>query len=150
MHATFLVLHVVAGSAGLLIAPFGLAAPKRRGRHTRLGYLYLAAVTGVATTSVGLAALHWSRLWWLAPIGIATEAAALGGLALRLRRPRGWLPWHVSLMCGSYISLVTALFVVNLGGPVAWLGPTVVGSPLIAWTVRRAVRASAAGEAARA
>ena len=41
-------------------------------------------------------------------------------------------------MCGSYISLVTALLVVNWGSPLAWILPTVVGSPLIAVTSRRA------------
>jgi hypothetical protein len=52
-------------------------------------------------------------------------------------RARAWLPWHISLMCGSYISLPTALLVINLGldDPVAWMFPTVVGSPLIAWRV---------------
>jgi hypothetical protein len=44
-------------------------------------------------------------------------------------------------MCGSYISLTTALLVVNLGfgSVLAWVLPTVAGSPLIA---RRAYRAA--------
>jgi hypothetical protein len=138
MHATVLVLHVVSGSAGLLIAPFGLASPKRRGRHTRLGYAYLVAIAGVMLTSVGLAAFDWSRLWWLAVIGIATGAAAAAGLVIRLRHPPGWEPWHVSFMCGSYISLVTALLVVNFDSPLSWVLPTIVGSPVIAWAARRA------------
>lgn len=108
IHTTLLALHVASGVTGLLIAPAALAAPKRRGRHTRLGYAYLVAVTGVCASAVGLAALHWSRLWWLAAIGVATEAAALTGLVVRLRRPPGWVPLHVSFMCGSYVSLVTA------------------------------------------
>jgi hypothetical protein len=43
-------------------------------------------------------------------------------------------------MCGSYISLLTALLVVNLGlgDPVAWALPTIVGSPLIARAAYRA------------
>jgi len=45
-------------------------------------------------------------------------------------------------MCGSYVSLTTALLVVNLGfgSVVAWTLPTVVATPLIA---RRAYRAAA-------
>jgi hypothetical protein len=39
------------------------------------------------------------------------------------RRP-GWLPPHISYMCGSYIW-------------VAWVLPTVVGSPLIARVAAR-------------
>ena len=140
MHTALLVLHVGSGSLGLLVAPFGMAARKRRGRHTSLGYVYVGLVSVLALSAVGLAAYHWGRLWWLAAIAVLTEAAALGGL---VARRRGWDAWHVSLMCGSYVSLVTALFVVNLGGPVAWILPTVVASPLIALTVRRAaVRAA--------
>src|SRR5262249_50710044 len=119
---------------GLLVAPFGLAAPKRRGRHTRLGYVYVAAVSGVCASALGLAALDWSRLWWLAAIALATEAAAIAGLMVGPR------PLHVSFMCGSYISLVTALLVVNFGGPVAWALPTIIGSPIIAWAARRSAR----------
>jgi hypothetical protein len=54
-------------------------------------------------------------------------------------------------MCGSYISLVTALLVVNSpGSPIAWVAPTAVGTPLITWTnirlARRAAGAPAAAE----
>jgi hypothetical protein len=45
----------------------------------------------------------------------ATLAAVLAGRELRRRHPPGWLPLHISLMCGSYVSLTTALLVVNLG-----------------------------------
>jgi hypothetical protein len=129
------VLHVGSGSLGLLLAPFGLAARKARGRHTRVGWAYAGLVTVLAGSAVGLAAFRWDRLWWLAAIGAATELAVVGGL---VARRRGSDAWHVSLMCGSYVSLVTALLVVNLGGPVAWIAPTVVGSPVIAWAARRA------------
>lgn len=128
-------LHVGSGSLGLLLAPFGLAARKARGRHTRIGWVYAGLVTVLAVSAVGLAALHRAQLWWLAAIAVATELAVLGGLAARRR---GSDVWHVSLMCGSYVSLVTALLVVNLGGPVAWILPTAAGSPVIAWTARRA------------
>jgi hypothetical protein len=45
------------------------------------------------------------------------------------------------MMCGSYISLTTALLVVNLGlgSVLAWALPAVAGTPLIA---RRAYRAA--------
>ncbi len=140
LHATFLALHVGSGSLGLVLAPFGLAARKARGRHTRIGWAYVGLVSVLTASAVGLAALHWSRLWWLAAIAVATELAAIGGL---LARRRGSDVWHVSLMCGSYVSLVTALLVVNFAGPAAWIVPTVVGSPAIAWAARRAaLRAS--------
>jgi hypothetical protein len=138
VHALFLVVNVASGSAGLLLGPVALLAPKRRGLHTRIGLAYQGAIAGVATSAVALAALAWGRLWWLALIAVATEAAALGGLAARRRRFAGWLPWHVSLMCGSYVSLVTALLVVNWSSALAWILPTVVLSPAIAVLAARA------------
>src|ERR1700734_1895162 len=81
-------------------------------------------------------------LWWLGVVAGATLAAVLAGRELGRRRPPGWLPLHISLTCGSYVSLTTALFVVNLGfgSVLAWTLPTVVATPLIA---RRAYRAAA-------
>jgi hypothetical protein len=58
------------------------------------------------------------------------------------RRWPGWLAAHVSGQGGSYIAMVTAILVVNwqlLTGtrgrysPWAWILPTLVGSPIIAW-----------------
>src|SRR5262245_32003759 len=59
---------------------------------------------------------------------------------MRWRQPAGWLPKHISLMCGCYISFGAAFLVVNFGlaSPLAWVLPTIVGSPLIALTVVRA------------
>jgi hypothetical protein len=50
--------------------------------------------------------------------------------------------WQVGLMCGFYISFVTAFLVVNLGlgSPVAWVLPTLLGTPLIACTSVRVAR----------
>lgn len=51
-----------------------------------------------------------------------------------------WFETHVAFMGGAYIATVTATVTVNLTmlPPVArWLGPTVVGAPLIALAVRR-------------
>jgi len=43
-------------------------------------------------------------------------------------------------MAGSYVSLVTALLVVNWSSPLAWILPTVIGTPLIARSAARADR----------
>lgn len=132
--------HVAAGVAGLVIGPVAMTARKRRGLHTRAGLAYQAAVALLTTTAVGLAALEWGRLWWLALIAVATEAAALGGWWARRRAFRGWIRWHVQLMAGSYVSFVTAFLVVNWSSPLAWVLPTVVASPLIARASARAPR----------
>lgn len=137
-----LAVHVVAGAAGLLLGPVAMAAPKRRGRHTGAGTAYQVAAAGMTSTSVVLAAADPAALWWLGFIGVATEAAALGGWWLARYRPRGWLLPHINLLCGSYISFLTAFLVVNWSSPMAWLLPTTVGSPLIGWTTARYARQS--------
>jgi hypothetical protein len=136
-----LAVHVAAGVAGLVLGPLAMTAAKAPGRHTRAGAAYQEAVAVVTMSAVALAALAWARLWPLAVIAVATEAAALAGWWLARRRVAGWLRWHVGLVCGSYVSLVTALLVVNWSSPLAWVVPTLVGSPLIAVTAHRAATA---------
>lgn len=139
MWAALLVIHIVSGSLGLVAGPAAMLAPKRRGWHTRLGTSYVVLVVVLCAAAIGLAVLR-PAVWWLGLIAAATAAAALAGRELRRRQPPGWLGWHISLMCGSYISLATALLVVNLGfaGPLAWIVPSVIGSPLIAIRAARA------------
>lgn len=55
--------------------------------------------------------------------------------------PKLWLYQHVSRMGGAYIAAFTAFVVVNIGEGVpwyiGWLGPSVVGSVLITWTIKK-------------
>jgi hypothetical protein len=143
MRTFLLVVHISSGSLALLAGPVAMLLPKRPGWHPRLGRAYQVLVTLLCASAIGLAVLQ-PALWWLGIIAGVTWAAALAGWQVRrLRRP-GWLPWHISLMCGSYISLVTALLVVNLGlgDAFAWVLPTIAGAPLIA---RAAYRAAVRG-----
>jgi hypothetical protein len=169
MRTLLLTVHISSGTLGLLAGPLAMLLPKRRGWHPWIGRFYQLCVALICLTAVGLAVMQ-PALWWLGVIATATWAAALAGWQLGRRRPPGWLlgrrrppgwqlgrrrppgwllgrrrppgwlPWHISLMCGSYISLVTALLVVNLGvhAIIAWALPTVVGSPLIARAAYRA------------
>ena len=137
-----LALHIASGTAGLLLGPLAMSAPKRRGRHTRVGGVYHWTMLAVCLSAAALAAIDWSRIWWFLPIAAFSYAnALLGYLAVRIRWP-GWLRQHIAGMGGSYIALVTALLVVNFGrsNPVVWFIPTAVGTPLIMWTVSRVAR----------
>lgn len=132
-----LVAHVAAGATGLVLAWPVLLVRKRPGAHTVLGRIYTAALTVMCLTALVLAAADPAELMGLAVIAVLTLAAALVGVWLAHAKPRlgrrGWYVWHLNLMCGSIISFVTAFAVQSSGGhPLAWILPTLVGSPLIA------------------
>ena len=133
----FLAIHIAAGTTGLILGPLAMRAPKRRGPHTRLGETYHWVMLTVCLSAAGLAALAWHRLWWFLLIATFSYANALVGYIAAKRRGRRWLRVHISGMGGSYIALVTALLVVNVGQqlPVVWFVPTVIGSPIIAWVI---------------
>ena len=135
MEIAALAVHIGSGAAGLVLGPIAMRAAKRPGRHTRAGAAYHWVMLAVCVSAVALALMHFSDLWWFLPIAIGSYAFALLGYLAAKRRWRGWLTAHVSGQGGSYIALVTALLVVNVGdlGLFVWFLPTIVGSPLIAW-----------------
>jgi hypothetical protein len=115
-----------------------MRAPKRRGRHTRFGSIYQVVTATLCASAIVLVLFH-PAVWPLAVIAGATEAAALRGLVVRRRARPGWLQSHVALMCGSYVSFVTAFLVVNFRGSIIpWILPTIVGTPLITRAAQRA------------
>jgi len=137
VHTALLVPHVVAGVLGLLLGPVVMALPKRRDRHGLAGRVYVPVTVVMTTTALGLFALAPGRLWGLATIAAATLVTALAGASLARRRPPGWLPAHIRLMSASYLSFLTAFLLTQWSSPLAWVLPTVVGTPLIALAVHR-------------
>lgn len=137
MHAVVLAVHVVAGTAGLLLGPFTLLVHRRHGLAVG-GGAYQAALAVVVVSALGLVALSPERFWWLAPIALAVQAAALTGVWLRRRRRRGWAGWYVRLVAGSYVGLLTALLVVSWSSPLAWVLPTLLGVGLVEHAAARA------------
>jgi hypothetical protein len=131
-----LTLHVVVGSAGLLLGPAWLAA-RSRGRPARhLAVGYQAAVAGVALSAAVLAVTD-PQLTWLLPVAVATEALAVAGALARRRAWAGWRSWQPHLLGGSYIALVTGVLIAETGNPVFWLLPAAVGQVPIAMAKRR-------------
>jgi uncharacterized membrane protein len=139
-----LLTHVLLGTAALLLGPVAMLSRKGPGLHPRVGEVYHALVLGACVTAGALAILDWSRLWFFLPIALGSYAFALTGYLAAKLRFSGWLPVHVIGQGGSYIAMATALLVVNLGRSSfwAWVLPTLVGTPLIAWAVRRISRFS--------
>ena len=144
-----LVLHIGLGTAAMIAGPVSMFSRKRRGRHTTAGEIYHWLVLGTCAGAAALAFLDWSRIWWFLPIAIGSYAFAFVGYLAAKWRWRGWLPFHIIGQGGSYIALVTAVLVVNwltlfgtrgIHSPLAWVLPTVLGSPIIGFVVARTQR----------
>jgi hypothetical protein len=133
-----LAVHILFGFGALLAGVLAMAVRKSRGLHTRLGEAYHWLYVGIALTACALAALQWERLWWFVPIAVGSYAFALLGYAMAKIRPKDWLKYHLIGQGGSYIGIITAVLVVNLGikAWVPWVLPTLVGTPLIIWISR--------------
>ncbi len=147
MRDTVLALHVLAGTAGLLLGPVWLALRLRGGAGRAAAWAYHLAVAAVVLTSA-LLALSAPGLWWLLPFGAVTEVLAVAGAVARRRGWPAWRTWQPHLLGGSYIALVTGVLVAGTGQPVFWLAPAVVGQLPIAMAKRRLHRTAAAPLAA--
>ena len=127
LRTVLLAVHVGAGGAGLLVGPAAISAALHDRRGTAAGQGYLVAVTVLTATAVGLVALDPGALWPFVLLAAGTEAALVGARFVEAR------PAHVRLVCGSYVSLVTALAVVRWGTLLAWVLPTFIGTALVEW-----------------
>jgi hypothetical protein len=139
-------IHIAAGAVGYSAGLLAALSPKRRGRHPRLGTIYYCALAVIFVTATGMSILRWTEDAYLFVLGSLSFTSASVGYAARKIRWRGWLSFHIGGMSASVIVLATAFYVDN--GPkfasqvptlVYWLGPRVVGIPLL---VRATVRHS--------
>ena len=130
LRTVLLVSHIAAGGASLLIGPAAMAASLRDQRRTAAATAYRAAVTVLTATAAGLVVLE-PALWPFLLLAAGTEAAVL------LAPSAQPLDRRVRLVCGSYVSLVTALLVVSWGSILAWVLPTVIGTALVERASRR-------------
>lgn len=143
----FLAVHVTAALAAVVSGAWAaLARHKTRGRHSRLGGVYFAALCVVFATATGMAVMRWREDHRLFLIGAVSFGAALIGRMARRRRWPGDAA-HVIGMGGSYIAMLTAFYVDNgpqlpiwdrLPTAAYWLLPGLVGVPLIYRALHRA------------
>jgi hypothetical protein len=142
LRVVLLVVHIGAGTLGLILLVPVIAGAKGTARHVRLGRLFVWCLRLVAASAVGLAVLGIGALWWFIPI--AVFSLALGEMGKRAwRRPFAEaVGRHVGGMDGASIAFVTAVLVVNLGIAFvpAWIAPTVIGTVLISRAIARALR----------
>lgn len=154
--------HIGAGFTALVLGPVAMRAAKRRGLHTRVGEAYHWVVLLTCGLAAVLAFLDWERIWWFLPVAVGSYAFAAVGYVSAKTRWKRWLIWHVSGQGGSYIAMTTAILIVNwkslfgvsgVESPLAWILPTLIGSPWIAWVnirIRRQERIRRAGSMATA
>ena len=142
LFRTVLVFHIALGTIGLVLGPVAMTALKGSRLHAWAGELYHWTMLAVCVSAAGLAWLDWARNWWFLPIAMGSYAFAFVGYLAAKRRWPGWLPAHVSGQGGSYIAMLTAILVVNWqlltgtsgrSSPWAWILPTLMGGPIIAW-----------------
>jgi len=132
-----LVFHITVGALALTLGPLALLAARRRGPVNAPATAYHWTVVGVCVSAGALVAADPARLWWLLPIAAGSYALALLGFRAARRTGSRARRLHLHGQGGSYIALVTALLVVSVGSPLAWIAPTLIGSPLITWAIRR-------------
>jgi len=102
MSSLLLVLHILCGGLGLLIAFGAFFSKKRKGPHTILVFSYSFALVGYLA----------AKIKW-----------------------KNWIRFHLVGQGGSFIAMVTALFVVNFGtlNLFVWFLPTIIGTPILIW-----------------
>ena len=138
--------HVVAGLTCTVAGLVAMGAAKRAGRHPSAGAVYYWSLVVVFLSMAALSILRWPHNTHLFVLGILSFSAGVIGRMARRRLWHGWVPVHVTGMAVSYILLLTAFYVDN--GPhlplwrslptlAYWLGPSVVGLPILMWVLVR-------------
>ena len=139
-------LHVLAGLVCVVVGAIAMFSPKRRGRHSQFGALYVWGQAAVFVSATALSAMRWAEDQPLFVLGLGAFALALFGRTALRRRWRAWPRLHIAGMGGSYIVLLTAFYVDNganlpiwrsLPPLTYWLGPAAVGLPIIAYAMLR-------------
>ena len=146
LFLSIVAVHVVAGLVCALAGIVAMFSTKGPGCHPSAGTVYFWSLVVVSLTMAALSILRWPGDTHLFVLGILSFAAGVVGRTARRRSRPGWLPVHVTAMAASYILLLTAFYVDN--GPhlplwrslpvlAYWLLPTVVGLPILLWTLRK-------------
>jgi hypothetical protein len=149
IFVVLLLIHVPVGLMCVVAGAVAMLSTKRSGRHPRFGEIYFWGLVVVCASVAGMAALRWHEDAYLFYLGaLALLAGSIGFAARRLRWP-GWMTFHIVGLSVSYIVMLTAFYVDN--GPrlplwnrlppiAFWVLPSIIGLPLLAWSVLRYAR----------
>lgn len=141
-----LTVHVGAGLICVVAGALAMLSAKRPGRHPLVGTIYVCGLAVVFGSMAILSAMRWSQDRELFALGAAAFGSAVVGRAAARARRTGWPPAHIVGMGLSYVLLLTAFYVDNGRNlplwrslPVAayWLGPILIGGPLVVLAMTR-------------
>ena len=147
--AAWLVIHIPAGITCVIAGALAALSRKRAGRHPKLGDVYCWALGVLFVSSSAVSVLRWPHDVHLLVMGLVSFGLASAGYVARKVHWAGWTTIHVLGMGLSYIVLLTAFYVDNGPHlplwnrlpPVAfWVGPGVIGLPLVGWGLARHCR----------
>jgi len=132
----FVSVHIPAGLIALIAGIVAMLSRKGARWHRRAGDTYLIAIAVIAATAAGLVATRGPQFNHLLVLAALAAAFAYGGYFIRGSNQG----LHIAAMGLSYVVMVTAFYVDN--GPklpfwnqfpatVFWIGPAVIGLPII-------------------
>jgi hypothetical protein len=129
LFLSIVALHVVAGLVCVFAGIVAMFSIKGPGRHPSAGAGYFWSLLVACLTMAALSMLRWPEDTHLFVLGILSFGAGVIGRMARRRHSPGLLPVHVTAMAVSlWRSLPTLAH---------WLLPSLVGFPVLAWTLRR-------------
>ena len=142
---TVLGVHVLAGLSCVVSGFIAMLSSKGSGRHMVAGAIYYWCLTVVLASTTILSIMRWPHDNHLLILGILSFGCAATGRAASRYQWRGWPRLHIVGMGVSYILLLTAFYVDN--GPnlpfwrqlptiAYWVGPGLVGLPVIVYALR--------------
>ena len=149
VFSVLLLIHVPVGLMCVVAGAVAMLSTKRPGWHPRFGEVYFWGLAVVCASAVGMAVLRWHEDAYLFYLGtLALLTGSIGYAARKLRWP-GWMTFHIVGLSVSYIVLLTAFYVDN--GPrlplwnslppiALWVLPSLIGLPLLAWSLIRHAR----------
>jgi hypothetical protein len=141
--------HIFAGIVCVIAGAMAALSRKGPGRHPRFGDAYFWGLVVVSMSSTAISVLRWPRDIHLLALGFLAVALASIGYVARKVRWTGWLTLHVLGMGLSYVVLLTAFYVDNgphlpvwrrLPSLAFWIGPSLIGLPLVALGLGRHAR----------
>jgi hypothetical protein len=114
LHDLLLAVHIAVGAVALALGAVVIWSSRERPLLDRRDAAYHWIVLAVSLTAIGLVALDWPDLWWIAILAALAYGLALLGYLAPRQRFRAWQAAFAHGQGGSYIALVTALMVVAL------------------------------------